>query len=74
MFIIRGTEDQFISHSIGPGNEFIIEYDYLIIIQSHSIYNNIGSSGATSLSDALKVNSSLTQLDLGLILLLNMID
>ena len=44
--------------------EFIIEYDLLIIIESHSIYNNIGESGATSLSEGLKVNSSLTQLDL----------
>ena len=37
---------------------------WLSIIESHSSYNNIGSSGATSLSEALKVNSSLTQLGL----------
>jgi hypothetical protein len=35
---------------------------------------NIGSSGTTSLSEGLKVNSSLTQLDLGVSLLLNMIN
>ena len=46
----------------------------MIIIESHSIYNDIGSSGATSLSEVLKVNSSLTQLNLGLSLLLNMIN
>ena len=34
----------------------------------------IGDSGATSLSEALKVNSSLTQLDLKMSFLLNMID
>ena len=34
----------------------------------------IGSSGATLLSEALKVNSSLTQLDLEVSLLLNMIN
>ena len=46
----------------------------MIIIESHSIYNNIGESGATSLSEALKVNSSLTQLDLRVSLLMNMIN
>ena len=46
----------------------------MIIIQSHSIYNKIGDSGATSLSEALKVNSSLTQLNLRLSLWLNMIN
>ena len=33
--------------------------------------NSIGESGASSLSEALKVNSSLTQLNLGVSLLLN---
>ena len=111
MFIIISTEDQFIPHSIGPGNEFMIwdcdcsssyqipwvtrlviqghvhyqkhsrsihpslnwtwewVYDlrlWLFIIISHSMNNKIGSSGACSLSEALKVNSSLTQLDLTL--------
>ena len=72
--IIRSVESQFITHSIEPVFEFIIECDWLIIIESHSIWNNIGSSGATSLSEALKVNSSLTQLNLNVSLLLNMID
>ena len=47
---------------------------WLIIIESHSISNDIGPSGATSLSEALKVNSSLTELNLRSSLLLNMID
>ena len=34
----------------------------------------IGSPGATSLSEALNVNSSLTQLDLGVSLLLNLMN
>ena len=46
----------------------------MIIIESHSIWNNIGDSGATSLSSALKVNSSLTQLNLEMSLLLDMIE
>ena len=36
----------------------------LFAIVSHSMDNEIGSSGASSLSEALKVNSSLTQLSL----------
>ena len=35
---------------------------------------DFGDSGATSLSEVLKVNSSLTQLNLGLSLLMNMIN
>ena len=46
----------------------------MIIIESHSILNSFGESGVTSLSEALKVNSSLTQLNLELSLLLNMIN
>ena len=46
----------------------------VIIIQSHSFYNDIGPSGTTSLAGALSVNSSLTQLELGLSLLMNMIN
>ena len=60
--IIRSIEGQFITHSIEPGIEFIIENDHLSIIQSHSFCNNIGSIGTTSLSETLKVNSSLTHL------------
>ena len=52
----------------------MIEYDWLIIIESHSICNRIGDSGVTSLSEALKVNSSLTQLNLRVSLLMNMIN
>ena len=109
MFIIRITEGQFISHSIGPENEFMIWYcdcwsSYhipwitILVIQEHvhyqkhwrsihlslnwtwkwvydlrlrlfiksySMSNDIGESGACSLSEALKINSSLTQLNLG---------
>ena len=57
-----------------PMSHNIIEYDLFIVIQSHSICNDIEDSGVTSLSEALKVNSSLTELDLGLSLSLNMID
>ena len=46
----------------------------MIIIQSHSISNEIGDSGTTSLSSALKVNSSLTHLNLCVNLLMNMIN
>ena len=38
------------------------------------IHCYIGSSGATSISEVLKVNSSITQLELGLSLLLNLIN
>ena len=36
----------------------------LFVIVSHSMDNSIGDSGASLLSEELKVNSSLTQLDL----------
>ena len=41
------------------------------LIVSHSMRNSIGESGACSLSEALKVNSSLTQLDLRVSLLID---
>ena len=65
-----------IHHSLNwtCGIEFIIEYDWLIIIESHFICNEIGDSGLSSLSEALKVNSSLTHLDIYLSLWLNVIN
>ncbi len=42
----------------------------IVYFTSQSIYNKIGDSGVASLSEALKVNSSLIQLDLGMSLLL----
>ena len=44
------------------------------LVFSRKIVCGIGMSGITSVSETLKVNSSLTQLDLGLSLLLNMIN
>ena len=46
----------------------------MIIIESHSIYNRIGNSGATSLSEAMKFNSSLIHLNLSVSSLLIMIN
>ena len=45
---------------------WLIDLGIILISFSHSMRNNIGSSGACSLSEALKVNSSLTQLNLGM--------
>ena len=42
------------------------DYSLLFVIVSHSMGCGIGSSGASSLSEALNVNSSLTQLNLRL--------
>ena len=41
------------------------------VLSFHSLYCRIGSSRACSLSEALKVNSSLTQLDLCVSLLID---
>ena len=46
----------------------------MIIVESYFIYNSIGESGASSLSEALNVNSSLTQLMMTVSESLNMID
>ena len=43
---------------------WFIDLGVILIIISHSMRKNIGDSGASSLSEALKVNSSLTQLNL----------
>ena len=65
---------ELIHHSINwTWIEFIIESVKLIFIQYHYTSNKIRDSGITSLSEALKVNSSLNQLQLILSLLLNMI-
>ena len=42
----------------------LIENVFFTTIQPHSIYTSIGPSGATSFSEALRVNSSLTRLEL----------
>ena len=51
------------SHIIGNGNLFIRNVFYLHLV-FHWTYNNIGDSGACSLSSALKINSTLTSFDL----------
>ena len=60
--VVRSIGGQFITHSTGIGNEFIIEYDWLIIIQSHSIYNRIGESGRKALTDALETIITITRI------------
>ncbi len=53
-----------IHHSLNwtCGSEFINEYDWLIIIQSHSFCNKIGESGLEVLADALESNITITQI------------
>ena len=65
IIIVRGIEDQFIPHSFEPGCVFMIFDSMNMIINCRpSMNNEIGSSGALSLSESLKINSSLTHLDL----------
>ena len=61
--IIRSIEGQFITHSIGAEIEFIIEYEQLIIIESHSIWNKIRDSGKRALADALETNITITNIE-----------
>ena len=49
---------------LNEGGMWFIDLGIILISFSHSMGIKIGSSGACSLSEALKVNSSLTQLDL----------
>ena len=60
--IIRGTCDEFISHQIGLDVNALLELFPCKLLLFHGC--GIGDSGTSSLSEALKVNSSLIQLNL----------
>jgi len=72
MFIIVSIEGQFISHCVESGSHLRFNYALLTIgFVFISIGNDIGETGASSLSSALEVNSTLTSLDLRMSLNLN---
>ena len=72
MFIIVSIEGQFISHCVESGSDLRFNYALLTIgFVLISIGNDIGETGASSLSSALEVNSTLTSLDLRMSLNLN---
>ena len=65
MHIVISIEGEFISHCVESGidlrfNDALSAFEFVL----HSNGNLIGESGASSLSSALRVNSSLTSLDL----------
>ena len=69
IIIVRRIEDQFIAHSFGPGIMFMILNGMANIkFVLYSMINEIYESGASSLSEGLKINSSLNHLNLGVCL------
>ena len=63
--IIWRIEGEFIPHKFGSGDVFFfLAWRFVFLLHSLSIYNVISESGITSLSEALKVNSLLTTLNL----------